>query len=138
MKLNILKATTGIAGAYHLVLALVGLCAPTDMLIRTVDMAFGVTLAISPQLGLILKFTSVYMLAFAAMLLLVSFNPVRYRVFVFPALILFGLRFVNRVLFFGTLTSVGMSLPRNLLGTGVIFLFFVTMLLCLPKRGAED
>ena len=134
MKEKLFRLVTGIAGVYHVLLAVAGFLLPEDAVENVIQMVFGVTLAIDPVLGLIVKFTSVYMLAFGVMLLLLATNPAKYRAFALPALILFGLRFLNRLIFFGTMTSAGMTASRNIVGTGLILFFFVAILVLLPKK----
>ena len=70
MKSQIFKLSTGIAGAYHLILGIIALALPVDTVIQVITLAFGMTLEITPQLPLILKFASVYLIAFAGMLFL--------------------------------------------------------------------
>ncbi len=137
MKNRIFTIATGIAGAYHLLIAAAGFLCPVDTVVKVVDVAFGVVLEVGPQLALILKFVSVYMLAFGVMLLVLSSNPIKYRAFAMPALVLFGLRLINRILFFSMLTSAGMSVSRNVIGTGLIFIFFTAILFSLPKKKYE-
>ncbi len=133
MKNRMFKIVTGVAGIYHIILALAGLLCPVDLAVKVVTMAFGLALEVGPQLSLILKFTSVYMLAFGVMLMVLSINPVKYRALVIPALVLFGIRLINRVMLFDVLTSAGMPVSRNVIGTAHIFFFFIAMIILLPK-----
>ena len=138
MNNRIFSIVTGIAGAYHILLAVAGFLLPRTLVEKVISTAFGVVLEVDPQLSLIVKFVSVYMLAFGVMLLILASNPVKYRVFAIPALVLFGLRFVNRLLFFNALTALGMPVSRNVVGTVLILLFFVAILVFLPKKQVEE
>ncbi len=100
MKTRMFRIVTGIAAAYHIFLAAVCLLCPVDTVVKLVDIAFGVALQANPQFALISKFTSVYMLVFGVMLLVLSSEPTRYRALAIPALVLFWLRFANRIIFF--------------------------------------
>ena len=135
MKNNIFRIVTGIAGIYHVLLAVIGLLFPIETMVKAVTIALGVTLNIDPQLTFISKFVSVYMLAFGIILLILAANPVKYRVLAFPVLALFGIRLLNRLIFFGAVISTfGMTSSRNLIGTALIFLFFIVILLTMPKK----
>ena len=129
---------TGVAGVYHILLALAGALCPASTIQEVVSFAFGVTLDVGPQLALVAKFVSAYMLAFGVMLLLLALDPKKYRGFAIPALALFGVRFLNRVLFFGTLGEAGMGTGRNLTGTAIILFFFVAILVLLPKKQEDS
>ena len=138
MSNKIFSVFTGIAGAYHILLAAAGFMLPSDMVARVINIAFGVPLDVDPELLLAVRFSSVYMLAFGVMLLILALNPVRYRALAFPALILFGLRFVNRLLYFNTMTASGMPVSRNVIGIILISLFFAGILVFLPKKQVEE
>jgi len=138
MKNRIFKIVTLVAGAYHVILAVAGLLCPADMAVKVVTMAFGITLELGPQIALILKFASVYMLVFGIMLLILAYNPIKYRAIAIPALVLFGIRLINRIILFSTLTAAGMSVTRNIIGTAHIFFFFLAILLCLPWKQTAD
>ena len=137
MKNNIFKIVTGIAGVYHVLLAAIGLLFPIEITSKAFTFALGVNIAATPQLEFIGKFVAVYMLAFGIILLILAFNPAKYRALTFAGLAVFGIRFINRVFFFGMLsTTFGMTASRNLIGSGLIFLFFIVMLLTMPKKQA--
>ena len=134
MKEKFFKTVTGIAAAYHILLGVAGFLCPAATVERVIAFAFGLAVEVDPLLSLIVKFSSVYMLAFGIMLLLVSLNPIKYRIFVIPAAVLFGFRLFNRIIFFSTLTDAGMTASRNVVGTGLILFFFVAMLASLPRK----
>ncbi len=135
MKPFIFKMFTGIAGAYHIILGVIGLLLPIEVTSKAFTMALGVNVALTPQLEFIAKFVSVYMLAFGLMLIILTHNPIKYRMFAYPALVLFGIRFISRIFFFTTLTTAfGMTLQRNLVGSILILIFFFGIWMTLPKK----
>jgi hypothetical protein len=135
MKNSMFKLVTGIAGLYHVLLAAIGLLFPVEITAKAFNVALGVNIAVTPQLGFIGKFIAVYMLAFGIMLLMIARNPIKYRALAYAAVALFGIRFLNRVLFFSLLTStLGMTATRNLIGSALIFFFFIAILLTIPKN----
>lgn len=137
MKTTLFRAVTGIAGVYHVVLAVIGLLFPIETTAKAFEIALGVNIAVTPQLGFIGKFIAVYMLTFGIMLLILAYNPIKYRVLAFPAIALFGIRFLNRIFFFNLLSeSLGMTWQRNFIGTTLIFLFFIAIFLTMPKKQA--
>ncbi|MFK5923702.1 MAG: hypothetical protein QM496_16105 [Verrucomicrobiota bacterium] len=137
MRIRLFKVATVIAGGYHTLLGLAGLLFPLDVIVKVVAMVFGIVLEVGSQLSLILKFTSVYLLVFGVMLLVLSSNPVRYRGLAIPALILFGTRFVNRLVLFAALTAAGMPVIRNVVGTAQILILFLVIAFCLPKKQSK-
>ena len=138
MKSQIFKLSAGIGGAYHLILGVIALALPVDTVIQVITFAFGMTLEITPQLPLVLKFASVYLIAFGGTLLLLTSDPAKYRIFAYPALALFGIRFINRIIFFSTLAAAGVADSRNMMGAGIILVFFLLILCTLPKKQANS
>ncbi len=135
MKNILFKIVTGTAGLYHIVLGAIGLVFPIETVVRATTLTLGVTLQADQQLAFILKFVSVYMLAFGIMLIIFAFNPVRYRALLVPTLILFAIRLINRIAFFGLLSSTfGMTAQRNMIGAGLILFFFLAIWLTMPKK----
>jgi len=134
-KISIFKIVTGVAGLYHVLLAGVALLFPIALTSKAFTFALGINIALTPQIEFIGKFVGVYMLAFGLMLLMLAFNPVKYRVFAYPAIILFGIRLINRILFFGALsTTLEMTASRNIIGSVLILLFFLGIWLTLPPK----
>jgi hypothetical protein len=135
MKETIFKATTATAGVYHIILACVGLFLSAELTAKAADIALGVTLKSDSQLMLVARFAAAYMLAFGLMLLFLASNPRRFRLLAFAAVVLFGIRFLNRILLFNLVSSTfGMSATRNIIGTAIIFVFFALILLTMPKK----
>ena len=139
MKPTLFRAVTVVAGVYHVVLALIALLLPAETTVRAFAFALGVNVTITAELAVIAKYIGVYMLAFGLMLLVLASNPGRYRVFAYAALVLFGARFLNRILYFDLLNSTfGMTASRNIIGTALILFFFVTILWTMPRRSSQD
>lgn len=135
MKNKIFKIVTGIAGVYHVLLAAIALLLPSEITSKAFSFALGVNITVTPQLEFIGKFVGVYMLAFGIILLILAFNPAKYRALTYAGLTVFGIRFLNRIFFFSMLsTTFGMTASRNLIGSGLILLFFIGMLLTMPKK----
>jgi len=134
MKTTVFRLLIGIAGAYHIALALVGMFLPTDLIIKVAQTALGVVLNPEPQLDLIITFTSAYMLAFGVMLMILSVNPVTYRVLAIPAFILFGVRVINRLIMFDGLLSAGMTPARNITGTSLLLLYAIVLLVFILQK----
>lgn len=135
MKETIFKATTATAGVYHIILAFVGLFLSAELTAKAADIALGVTLKGDSQLMLVARFAAAYMLAFGLMLLFLASNPRKFRTLAFAAVVLFGIRFLNRILLFNLVSATfGMSATRNIIGTAIIFVFFALILLTMPKK----
>lgn len=135
MRTQLFKLFAGIAGVYHILLGLAGLLLPMETLGGVIGFMLGVQVVPDPQLFFTAKFSAAYILAFGVMLILLTANPVKNRALVIPVLILFGVRLVNKVLFFGPIAeALEVSTGRNLFGIAVILIFFLGILLTLPQR----
>ena len=137
MKERIFKIVTGIVGAYHLALGVVGLTLPVETIAEVVKAVFGFVLKITPQLPVILKFSSVYLIAFGGMMLLLFSNPQKYRLFALPALALFGIRFVINIVYFDVISPdrTDFASFRSL---GLLAFFFLAILCTMPKASDES
>ena len=137
MKERIFKIVTGIVGAYHLALGVVGLTLPVETIAEVVKAVLGFVLKITPQLPVILKFSSVYLLAFGGMMLLLFSNPQKYRLFALPALALFGIRFVINIVYFDVISPdrTDFASFRSL---GLLAFFFLAILFTMPKASDES
>ena len=138
MKTQAFRAVAGVIAIYHILLGLAGLVLPTGRVTEVIDLAFGVTLELGDALGLVARFTSVYVLVFGLMMLLVCLRPKKYRAFVWIALVLFGVRLANRIVHFAALNEMGMASTRNIVGTALIGFFFAALLWALPKRDTDS
>jgi len=137
MKERIFKIVTGIVGAYHLALGVVGLTLPVETIAEVVKAVLGFVLKITPQLPVILKFSSVYLIAFGGMMLLLFSNPQKYRLFALPALALFGIRFVINIVYFDVISPdrTDFASFRSL---GLLAFFFLAILFTMPKASDES
>ena len=137
IKERIFKIVTGIVGAYHLALGVVGLTLPVETIAEVVKAVFGFVLKITPQLPVILKFSSVYLIAFGGMMLLLFSNPQKYRLFALPALALFGIRFVINIVYFDVISPdrTDFASFRSL---GLLAFFFLAILFTMPKASDES
>ena len=137
MKSTIFRVTTGVAGAYHLILGLALCLLPAGSLNGAARLFLGVGLDIDPQLAMAARFSSAYILVFGIMLILLCREPRRLRVLVVPALVLFGIRLINKLVWMGTLEeSLGVSRGRGMLGIGMLAAIFGLILFTMP-RGRE-
>ncbi len=95
---NVLRFLLGLGAVYHIVLG------ATALIFRshTGDLArrfFQFNLSNAPEVQWILNPFSAYLLAFGALLAITATNPGKYRPFVFVAVGLYSLRFVERIWF---------------------------------------
>ena len=138
IKERIFKIVTGIVGAYHLALGVVGLTLPVETIAEVVKAVFGFVLKITPQLPVILKFSSVYLLAFGGMMLLLFSNPQKYRLFALPALALFGIRFVINIVYFDVISPDRTGEVMSFVSLGLLAFFFLAILFTMPKASDES
>ncbi|MEM6885847.1 MAG: hypothetical protein AAF571_12530, partial [Verrucomicrobiota bacterium] len=127
--------TTAIVGIYHSLLGLAGLLLPTQMLSQVSKWILGVSPEVTPQFHMIAKFSAAYLLVFGLMALILCKDPVKYRVLAIPVLILFGIRLLNKLIFFTAIgSSFGISAGRNVFAVICVALLFGAILLTLPKK----
>ena len=138
MKERIFKIVTGIVGAYHLVLGVVGLTLPIDTITEVVKAVLGFVLEPTDQLPVILKFASVYLIAFGGMMLLLFSNPQKYRLFALPALALFGIRFGINIVFFDVISPDRTGEVMSYVSLGLLAFFFLAILFTMPKGNDES
>ena len=137
MKDRIFKIVTGIVGIYNVALGGLALMLPIENVISLVEAMKGYSLEATSQLPLILKFTSAYLLAFGAMMLLLSSNPQKYRLFALPALVLFGTSFLNNILLLDEITPYRSGNITGVTLTLILF-FFLSILFTMPKKQPES
>ena len=138
MKERIFKIVTGVVGVYNVALGGLVLILPVETVVSVVEAMKGYSLEVTSQLPLIIKFTSAYLLAFGIMMLLLSSNPRKYRVFALPALAVFGTRFVINVLFLDSIAPDRTGGSINVLSLGLLLFFFFSILLTMPKNRTES
>lgn len=95
---TVLRFLLGLGAVYHLLLGTMALIfrSHTGELARRF---FQFNLSATPEVQWILNPFSAYLLAFGALLAITATHPVKYRPFVFVAVGLYGLRFVERAWF---------------------------------------
>ena len=138
MKERIFKIVTGVVGVYNVALGGLVLILPVEKVVSVVEAMKGYSLEVTSQLPLILKFTSAYLLAFGGMMLLLSSNPRKYRLFALPALAVFGTRFVINLLFLDSIAPDRTGESINFLSLGLLLFFFLSILLTMPKSSTKS
>lgn len=130
----IFRFVTGFAGVYHILLGISALIFPSSLLVKVTNLILGLSPVVDEQFQLIAKFTGAYVLVFGVMLLLLARDPVKYNVLVLPALLLFGIRLVNKIIFFGSISNVyGMPFSRGMFGIASLAVFLLAIGFTAPK-----
>lgn len=134
MKGMLFRITTGIAAVYHLVLGGALLVLPAGAMSGITRVFLGTELEFDPTLSLIAKFVAAYILAFGVMLALLCLKPDRLRALVVPALALFGIRLVNKLVFLATIEETfGVTRGRSVFALVTLAVIFGVMALTRPK-----
>jgi len=134
VKITLFKCLTGIAAVYHLALGLAGLLLPIDAFTGISELILGLRPEVDPQFELTAKFAAAYVLAFGVMLSLLCLNPRKYRLLAIPTLTLFGVRLINKLMFFGTIgESFDVPVARSVFAVASIAVLFFGILLTMPK-----
>lgn len=134
MKMTLFKVFVGIAGLYHVFLGLCGLLMPIEMFADISGLILGLRPEIGPQFQMATKFASTYVLVFGVLLLVLFKDPIKYRLLAMPVLTLFGVRLINKLVFFGSIgQAFDVSFARNLFAVAIVAVFFFGILLTLPK-----
>lgn len=135
MKITIFRSFTGVIGVYHVLLGLAALLLPTQTFINISGWILGLRPQADAQFQLIASFSAAYIISFGIMMLLLTANPVKFRILAIPALTLFGIRFINKVVLFNTIgDQFNVSPGRNIFATACIAVLFFGILFTLPKE----
>jgi len=125
MKGLLFRVTTGIAAAYHLLLGAALLFLPAWAMNGTARVFLGVGIEFDARLLMIGRFSSAYILAFGVMLALLCWKPAKLGALVVPALVLFGIRLANKLVYLtGIEETFGVDRGRSvfaLVSLAVIF-----------------
>lgn len=134
MKTKVFQAVAGLAGVYHALLAAVGTFASTDTIQSIIRSTYGVNLTITDQMYYVVKFTSAYFTAFAVAMLLLAWKPVQYSNLVWVAVGLFGMRLLDRLLFYnGLKETFQFGLTQELFTIGTISTIMILLVVLRPR-----
>jgi hypothetical protein len=129
------KTFTGIVGIYHVLLGLSGLLLPHELFAKVAALILGVRSDMNTTFQLVAKFASVYVLVFGITALILMINPRKYRVLALPVLVLFGVRLINKTVFYDRIAEVfNVSTAQNIFALGCLVVFFFGILLTLPTK----
>ncbi|TVP77231.1 MAG: hypothetical protein EA353_10740 [Puniceicoccaceae bacterium] len=135
MKIKLFKVFVGIAGVYHVLLGLSALLLPMESFANVSGLILGLRPEVDPSFQMAAKFAASYVIAFGIVLLILFKDPIKYRILVIPVLALFGVRLINKLVFFGTISETfDVPFARSLFAVACIAVFFFGILLTLPKK----
>ncbi len=136
MKTNLFRLTAGIAAVYHLLLGAAFLLLPAEALHGITKVFLGVGLEFDDKLSMVGKFASAYILAFGVMLALLCWKPVKLRALVIPALVLFGIRLANKMVFLTAIEeNFGVDRGRSVFALASLAVIFGVMAWARPVGG---
>jgi len=122
---------------YHFGLALIGIFGSADFIATVVNKVYGVAPAIDAQFLYLAKFISVYMTIFAIAMAILAWKPVQYRNLVWLPITLFGIRIIQRLIFFDLLVEAFQTtMARNLQVIIPIAILLVALFMLRPKSEA--
>lgn len=128
MKKRLFRITTGIAAVYHLFLGIAMLVLPAGAMGGITRVFLGTEVEVDPSLSMIGKFAAAYILAFGVMLGLLWLKPERLRALVIPALVLFGIRLANKLVFMAEIEAIfGVTRGRSIFALVVLAVIFGIM-----------
>ena len=129
-----IKVLAGFIGIYHIILGLIGSISG-ELGAQAARAIFDARVDITPQFSYLVKYLGAYTIAFGVMMLLVAWNPVKYRLFIYVGILLIAVRITQRLIFASQLESAfGISWGRNLLNTTIIALLALGLYLFRPKE----
>jgi hypothetical protein len=106
---------------------------------RTAALFLGMELEFDPRLLLIGRFVAAYILAFGVMLALLCWRPVKLRALLAPALVLFGIRLMNKLLFLTTIEQTfGVTRGRSVFAMVSLALILGVMIWTRPSSGNSE
>ncbi|GEM_PF-3627405 len=134
-KQDIFRILMMIIAVYHVSLGLVALFLPAELQTEVFRLAFGAGPEMSPDVLLAARFTSSYVIAFGLLAGLTGLKPDALSSVVPLITGLFGLRMVNRLFVFGTLSEqYGVSTARNVTGVLLLLILCASTWLTRPRK----
>ncbi len=135
MKGLIFRLTTGIAAVYHVILGIAMLVLPAEGLAAVKPLFLGFVVEVDPQLAMAGKFAGSYVLAFGVTLALLCARPQRMRALVVPALVLFGIRLANKLVFMSAIEEAfGVTRGRGLFAVATLAVIFGLIAWSRPEK----
>lgn len=131
------KGVLTIVGSYHVALGLL-LMTSGELAIRAARSIGGMTIAGSPELGIVGEVLACYLLAFGAMMLAAAWDPVKNRACISIGVVLFALRALQRAVFAQKTMSVFQMGPGHYWGTLAVVLVLGAALAVLRWRIYQD
>mgnify|MGYP001582291778 CR=1 FL=1 len=134
---KIFRVVAWIASIYHIILGLLGTFASADIVVPIASSVYGITPQVNPQFLYMAKFIAAYMLAFGVMMGFVALKPREHRDLVWAAVILFGIRVFDRLVYFNLLQEAfGTDMARNLVTVVPIAIIAICLLAFRPRLSA--
>jgi hypothetical protein len=129
-----IKVLAGFIGIYHILLGLIG-SVSGELGAQAARAIFDARVDLTPQFSYLVKYLGAYTIAFGVMMLLVAWNPVKYKLFIYVGILLIAIRITQRLIFASQLESAfGISQGRNLLNTAIIALLALGLYLFRPRE----
>ncbi len=136
--LKVFRFLAGFVSVYHFILALIGIFGSTGFVVSVVNRVYGATPEINAQFLYLAKFISVYMIVFAIAMALLAWKPIQYRNLVWLPITLFGIRIIQRFVFFDLLNEAFQTtMARNLQVIIPIAILSIALFILRPKSEAQ-
>ncbi|MFZ2150233.1 MAG: hypothetical protein WAV15_03700 [Minisyncoccia bacterium] len=133
--LKVFKFLAGFISAYHFILALIGIFGSSNLITRVINSVYGVFPEINNQFLYLAKFISAYMIVFSIAMALLAWKPVQYRNLVWLPITLFGIRIIQRLVFFDLINETFQTTAaRNLQVIIPIAVLLVALLYFRPRE----
>lgn len=107
---RILQFFCGYVALYHLALGIVGIFASREFVTTLIDTFYGATLTVDGTLFYIVKLVAAYFIAFGGMMAVAAFQPLKYRHFIWVAVVFFVVRMAE-LIYFRNLIGEQLSVP---------------------------
>lgn len=127
-----------IVSVYHLILGLIGVFAPTSIIISVAQSVFGISVTGSAEFFVLAKFIAAYMILMGIMMAFVAKKPYQYGMLAWAAVVFFAIRVFNRLVFFGLLNEAfGTTMARNMITVIPITLIAIGLAVFMPRSAKK-
>jgi len=92
------QAVAGFMGVYHMILGVLGLISG-EVAAKLGAVVYGANVQVTPVFSYMAKYLAAYVFGFGVMMLIMASDPVKYRKFVYVALVVAVLRILSRLVF---------------------------------------
>lgn len=133
-KTKIFRVVAGFVGIYHIVLGAVATFGGSS-LVGLVAKLYNISPTLDSQFLYLAKFIAAYGIAFGVMMAMVAYNPQKYYMLAWGAIVLFAVRIFDRLFYFDLLKEAfDPTMGQNLITVFTIGILGLALFIYMPKK----